>query len=388
MKSQSLNALLPGSSVGVIGGGQLGRYFVLAARRMGFDTWVLDPDANAPAMQVAAHTIVAAYDDEAGLEKLAQQCQAVTIEFENVPAKALQQVAAVTRVAPAPAIVQIAQDRHLEKTTAKQFGLEPVAYAVIESADQIEQALETVQLPGILKTSRLGYDGKGQQTCYTVDDLKQAFDGLNGVTCVLEQRIDLATEVSVVLARGADGHSVCFPVAENKHTAGILDISSVPASVSEALQAQAQQLAVRLADGLNYEGVLAVEFFVDREGKLLFNEMAPRPHNSGHYTLDATRVCQFEQQLRALCQLPLGSAELMTPVTMLNVLGDSWEDENSPDWPMVLNEPGAALHLYGKSEARPGRKMGHINCLSNTVEASQQTASKLRAKLKFALVLS
>ena len=375
-------ALLPGASVGVIGGGQLGRYFVLEARRLGYQTWVLDPDANAPAMQVCEHALVGSYDDKAQLEAIARACDAVTIEFENVPSSSLETVAAHARIAPSTNAVNVAQDRHAEKQTALQHGLQPVPYALIESTADFDNALTQVQFPAILKTARLGYDGKGQHTCVNREELVAAFEAVSGVTCVLEQRIDLACEVSVVLARGFDGQTVCFPVAENVHTNGILDVSSVPASVNDAVQQQAKSLAVSFATGLDYVGVLAIEFFVTQSGELLFNEMAPRPHNSGHYTLDATVTSQFEQQLRALCALPLGSVELLSPVCMLNVLGDSWPDNGLPAWSDVIGTPGAHLHLYGKSEARAGRKMGHINCLGNSAEAALAVAETLSESLR------
>jgi len=374
-------ALLPGATLGVIGGGQLGRYFVIAAQRLGYDTWVLDPDASAPAMQICAHPLVGAYDDQKALKQLATACDAVTIEFENVPATSLELIADSTRIAPPVAAVTIAQDRHAEKKHACSFGLDTAPYAVIESEADIEAALADVQLPGILKTSRLGYDGKGQQTCHTKGEVIAAFDAVNRVTCVLEQRIDLQCELSVVMARGSNGESVCFPVAQNIHTDGILDTSVVPASADQTLCTQAQSLAVRFADGLDYVGVLAIEFFVDKRGELLFNEMAPRPHNSGHYTLDATVCCQFEQQVRALTAQPLGSVQLLSPVCMLNVLGDSWPADGLPDWHSVLAQPNAHLHLYGKAAARPARKMGHINCLATDAASAKSIALKLRSVL-------
>jgi 5-(carboxyamino)imidazole ribonucleotide synthase len=332
-------------------------------------------------MQVAEHGIVAAYDDPEALQKLADNCDAVTTEFENVPASSLELVAKTTRVYPPAAAVSIAQDRHKEKTTATAAGLQPVNYAVITEAADIDAALSTVNLPAILKTSRMGYDGKGQQTCESAKDVRAAFAAQGGVTCVLEERIELEREISVVLARGSTGESVCFPVAENVHTNGILDTTVVPSSAPKELLTSAQHMAVRFADSLDYVGVLAIEFFVTTDNQILFNEMAPRPHNSGHYTLDATAVCQFEQQLRALCALPLGSTELLSPVCMLNVLGDSWPDGGIPDWQAVMRESGAHLHLYGKAAARPGRKMGHINCLQNDADQALALAMRLRKAL-------
>lgn len=379
----NIAALLPGSSVGVIGGGQLGRYFVLAARRLGYVTWVLDPDSTAPAMQVCEHPLVGAYDDRQALLKLAKACDAVTIEFENVPSASLELIESTnTRIAPPVRAVTIAQDRHTEKSHAKKLGLDTAPYAVIESHMHIDAALTNIKLPAILKTTRMGYDGKGQQTCHTKADVIAAFETLNGVPCVLEQRIDLKAEVSVVMARGTDGKSVCFPVAQNVHTNGILDTSVVPATIDSLLCDQAQTLAVRFADGLDYVGVLAIEFFITHNDELLFNEMAPRPHNSGHYTLDATASCQFEQQLRALCALPLGSTQLHSPVCMLNILGDSWPEQGLPNWPGVLQQPQAHLHLYGKAAARPGRKMGHVNCLAHDAKNALSLAHQLRESLK------
>lgn len=355
--------LSPGATVGVVGGGQLGRYFVLEAKRLGFHTWVLDPDANAPAMQLAEHCLVAAYDDRQALDKLGAACDAVTVEFENVPAESLEQLAGLCRVAPGADSIRIAQDRILEKQTAEQFGLQPVPFAALRQQSDIGPAVTAVGLPAIVKTARLGYDGKGQAVCNTEDEVRAAFLDLGEVVCVLERRIALEAEISVVLARGYDGETAVFPVAQNVHVNGILHTSTVPAKVDESILARARQMALALAEGLDYHGVLAVEFFIDAEGQVLFNEMAPRPHNSGHYTLDATVCSQFEQQLRALCALPLGSATLLSPVCMLNLLGDAWA-KGEPDWPALFERRGVHLHLYGKSEARPGRKMGHVNCLA------------------------
>jgi len=375
-------ALLPGATVGVIGGGQLGRYFVLAARRLGYKTWVLDPDSTAPAMQICEHPLVGAYDDRDALQSMAKACDAVTIEFENVPAMSLELIASSTRIAPPVRAVTIAQDRHAEKSHARELGLDTAPYVVLESHADIVAAQNAVEFPAILKTTRLGYDGKGQQTCYSKADVVAAFDALGGVTCVLEQRIDLKAEVSVVMARGADGQSLCFPAAQNVHTNGILHTSQVPAGTEVSLCDRAETLAVQFADGLDYVGVLAIEFFVTQSDELLFNEMAPRPHNSGHYTLDATVCCQFEQQLRALCSLPLGSTRLLSPVCMLNVLGDSWPDQGFPDWSGVMQQSDAHLHLYGKAEARPNRKMGHINCLAADVDTACEAARQLDQSLK------
>ncbi len=356
-------ALLPGATVGVVGGGQLGRYFVLEARRLGYHTWVLDPDENAPAMQLAEHKLVAAYDDTDALTALGQACDAVTIEFENVPAESLEHLATLCRVAPGADSIRIAQDRNVEKSVASEHGLQPVPYAALRESGDIPAAVAAVGLPAIVKTARLGYDGKGQIVCQSEADVQAAFISQGRTVCVLEKRIELVAEVSVVLARGYAGDTAVFPISQNVHVNGILSTSTVPASLDEALLDRARELALQLAEGLDYHGVLAVEFFIDAAGQILFNEMAPRPHNSGHYTLDATVCSQFEQQLRALCALPLGSTRLLSPVCMLNLLGDVWS-HGEPRWSSLFEREGAHLHLYGKAEARPGRKMGHVNCLA------------------------
>ena len=372
--------LLPGATLGMIGGGQLGRYFVIAARKMGYHVAVLDPSDKAPAMSLATHKIVAAYDDPDGLKQLASLSDAVTIEFENVPFDSLEALAKEVPVAPSPDCARMAQDRRIEKRVAVQHGLTPAPHATIESKDDIEPAIQTTGFPAILKTATLGYDGKGQSVCHSNTDVRKAFQALNEVPCVLEKRIDLDREVSVVLCRGRDGVATSFPIAENVHLNAILDLSTVPASIDDAMDTTVRAQAEQLANGIDYVGVLGVEFFIATDGEVYFNEMAPRPHNSGHYTLDATAVCQFEQQVRMLCGLPAGSTSLLSPVTMLNLLGDSWEP-SEPDWQAVLSEASVHLHLYEKSEARASRKMGHINCLSNSSLDSLAAAEKVRRLL-------
>ncbi len=376
--------LVPGATLGVVGGGQLGRYFVLAARRLGYVTVVLDPDPHAPAMQVAAVPIVAAYDDPDALERLARECDAVTIEFENVPAAGLEVLASRTRVAPEAAAVALAQDRAEEKRVAARHGLEPVPWRRIGSVADIDALRGAPFAPSILKTARLGYDGKGQRGCDDADALASAFEAFGRVPCVLETRVELLAELSVVLARAADGASVAFPPAANVHVAGVLHVSSVPAGLDADLQRDAVDAARRLADGLGYVGVVAVEFFVvagpGGRPALRFNEMAPRPHNSGHWTLDACTTSQFEQQVRCLAGLPLGEARALSPVTMLNLLGDAWST-GAPAFAEALALPGVALHLYGKAEPRAGRKMGHLNCLASDVEASRAMAARVHELL-------
>ncbi len=358
-----MNTLAPGATLGVIGGGQLGRYFVIKARQLGYAVWVLDPDATAPAMQIANVALVANYDDAKALSQLGDACDAVTIEFENVPAKSLQLLQSMTQLAPGPASVELAQDRMLEKQKATESGLLPVPHVSITSQQDITRLGSDVTFPAILKTSRLGYDGKGQRTCNTRNELALAFSEFGAVPCVLEQQIDLAAEVSVVLARGFDGSVAVFPVAQNVHREGVLFTSVVPAMQPSIITANASAQAQSLAHAIEHVGVLAVEFFVAQDGTLYFNEMAPRPHNSGHYTLDATLCSQFEQQVRVMCRQPLGATDLLSPVAMVNLLGDLWV-KKSPNIEHLFGSRGCHLHLYEKAAARAGRKMGHVTCLA------------------------
>jgi 5-(carboxyamino)imidazole ribonucleotide synthase len=367
----------PGSTLGVMGGGQLGRMFVHAAQQMGYSTAVLDPDAASPAGLVSHHHIRTDYLDEAGLAQLAQLAQAVTTEFENVPAPALARLAQQRPVAPGPDAVAIAQDRAREKAHFARCGVACAPYSVIETPQQLAQVPADL-LPGILKTARLGYDGKGQQRVATREALAAAWDELKRVPCVLEKMLPLAAECSVVVARGADGSMVHLPVQLNLHRGGILTVTEVYEGNVPAARAQrAVEATKAIADGLNYVGVLCVEFFVLADGSLVVNEMAPRPHNSGHWSLDGCDVSQFELQVRTLAGLPLVQPRQHSPSLMLNLLGDLWFTggaERTPPWAEVLALPGAHLHLYGKASARPGRKMGHLNLTGPTVEAVRATA--------------
>lgn len=372
-------ALLPGQAcLGVMGGGQLGRMFVHAAQSLGYRTVVLDPDATSPAGAVAHQHIRADYLDIAALDQLAASCAAVTTEFENVPAAALTRLALTTVVAPAGSAVAICQDRAAEKSHFATSGVACAPYALITSEAEL-QAVPDALLPGILKTNRMGYDGKGQARVTNRAELAIAWAQLKQVPCVLEQLLPLALELSVLSARNAAGEIVQFPVQQNLHCDGILAVTQVPApSASAALQAQALASAARIAASMDYVGVLCVEFFVLQDGRLIVNEMAPRPHNSGHYTLDACDVSQFDLQVRAMTGLPLRAPRLHSPVVMLNLLGDIWLDANGqqrpPAWAAVLALPGTHLHLYGKAEARPGRKMGHLNVTAATVAEAEALA--------------
>lgn len=371
--------ILPGATLGVLGGGQLGRMFTVAARTLGYDVWVVDPDPESPAGAIASRHLCADYLSRSALEELAQQCAAVTTEFENVPAGSLEYLATRCVVRPAAAAVAIAQDRIREKTFLQAAGLPTAAFATIRSAAELESALAAVGLPAVLKVARLGYDGKGQMRLRSVDEARRAWERLGNEPCILESLVALETEISIVLARNAQGEIATYPIAENSHRHGILELTRVPACIDATIAREAERMAKAIATQLNYVGVMAVEFFVS-SGRVLVNEIAPRPHNSGHYTLDACVTSQFEQQVRALCGLPLGDVRLLTPVTMLNLLGELWA-QGTPAWDRVLAHPGAKLHLYGKRAARPGRKMGHINCLHADADSAWVTAQALKKLL-------
>jgi 5-(carboxyamino)imidazole ribonucleotide synthase len=376
-----------GSPLGVLGGGQLGRMFVHAAQALGCRVWVLDPDPASPAGAAADRHLRAPYDDAAALAELASGCVAVTTEFENVPAASLRTLAEHVVVSPPAAAVEICQDRRAEKAhfVASAVGCAPHA-AVISAADLRAPALGAL-LPGILKTARLGYDGKGQVAVDDLAALEAAWRGLGGVPCMLEQRLPLVREISIIVARSAAGAVVELPVQQNLHREGILAVTQVPApDVPAALQQQAVAAARRLAQSMGYVGVLCVEFFVLADGRLVANEMAPRPHNSGHASIDACDVSQFDLQVRTLAGLPLAAPRLHSPAVMLNLLGDLWFRDGSvaaqePDWPAVLALPGAHLHLYGKLEARRGRKMGHLTITAATAAEARAVALQAAAAL-------
>ena len=366
--------ILPPAILGVIGGGQLGRMFAQSAQSMGYAVWVLDPDANSPAGQLADHHICAAYDDAAALQNMAEHCAAVTTEFENVPADVLRWLGERLPVAPSGDAVAIAQNRIVEKTFIEQGGVAVAPYAVIRDVAELNVVQGCNELfPAILKTARMGYDGKGQVSVKTADDLAAAWHQLQQVECVLEKRLPLKFEVSALLARAWDGSVVHYALAQNVHRDGILHTSTVPApSADEDLTARAQNAAEKIAEAMGYVGVLCVEFFILDDHSLVVNEVAPRPHNSGHYTMNACLTSQFEQQVRALVSLPLGATHQHSPVVMLNILGDVWFDANrverSPDWAGVLNNIDSFIHLYGKAEPRSARKMGHVNFVGKRLE--------------------
>ena len=355
------NTINAPAMLGMLGGGQLGRFFVTAAHELGYKVTVLDPDANSPAGKIADVHLCANYDDASALKQMAETCQAVTTEFENVPASTLEQLAESVTVRPSAACVAIAQNRVLEKNFIKQAGLPVAPFAVINAMSDLP-ADDSHLYPAILKVARFGYDGKGQARVKNQAEAQQAFTSFKQEICVLEQMMPLDLEVSVVLARDDQGNIAAFPTAENSHLNGILDISIVPARCSEVVKANAQELAKKLAEKLDYVGVLGVEFFVVGK-QLLVNEIAPRPHNSGHYTLDACVTNQFEQQVRALTSLPLGDSGLHSNAVMVNILGDSWVSGVEPAWDKALAHNNLKLHLYSKEEPRKARKMGHFTVI-------------------------
>mgnify|MGYP002623823098 FL=1 len=360
----------PGSTLGLLGGGQLGRMFAGEAARLGYRVLVVDPDPHAPAAQLASEHLARPWTDPAVIEELSQRAAAVTTEFENVPADVLRALAAHLPVRPGADAVAPCQDRIAEKEFLRDAGIATAAWAAVRSAADLVGAWQVVGAqPAILKTSRLGYDGKGQVAVGSADELGAAFDTLGGVTTILEQRVQLAVELSVMVARGADGAVATWPVGENVHRDGILHTTVVPARIDAALAHAARATAVRVAEALDYVGVLGVECFVTTEGQLLVNEMAPRPHNSGHWTLDASVTSQFEQQVRAMAGLPLGDTQAVSAAAMVNILGDCWAN-GEPAFERALAMPGVRLHLYGKREARPGRKMGHLTALADSSGAA------------------
>ena len=380
------------ATLGVMGGGQLGRMFVHAAQAMGYFTAVLDPDADSPAGRVSHHHVQTDYLDAQGLAQLTACCAAVTTEFENVPADALRTLSAKCPVAPGADAVAIAQDRVAEKAHFVRCGVPVAPHAVITDPEQLAAVLGEPSagggadlFPGILKTARMGYDGKGQVRVKAPEELAAAWRELHHVPCVLEKMLPLQAECSVIVARGADGQMVNFPVQLNLHREGILAVTSVyDGAVPDDLAAQAVAATRAIAQGMGYVGVLCVEFFILEGGQLVVNEMAPRPHNSGHYSMNACDQSQFELQVRTLAGLPLTQPRQHSPAIMLNLLGDLWTESGVPAWDKVLALPGTHLHLYGKLLARPGRKMGHLNITGTTPEAVRATASQAAALLGMA----
>ena len=385
-----MDAIPPGSWLGLLGGGQLGRMFCMAAQSLGYKVCVLDPGHDSPAGAVADDHIAADYLDEAALTELGRRCRAATTEFENVPAAALEFLAQHCSVSPDAASVAIAQDRIAEKRFITACGIDVAPHVVIELEDDL-RAVDAQLFPALLKSARMGYDGKGQVPVDTLDALRAAWHAMGSVPCVLEKKVPLRVEVSVVACRAADGTAVTFPIAENEHRGGILATSIAPARVDDGIAERARGATLTLAERMNYVGVLCVEFFVLHDDSLLVNEIAPRPHNSGHYTIDACVTSQYEQQARVMANLPLGDTSQMMTSVMLNILGDQWFGDRSggqiihePDWVSVLAVPGAKLHLYGKREARMGRKMGHVTCVGPTLAEAIARSNRVASALGIA----
>jgi len=372
--------IFPDATLGMIGGGQLGRMFTIAARSMGYRVIILDPDPHSPAGNIADQHIQADFNDHAALDMLGDSCVAITSEFENLPVESLTRLQRHCPVHPAPDVVAMAQDRLLEKTFLDEHEFPTVAFYPIQTLDDLEEAMDGLGAPGILKIAQPRYPGHGRHAVASLEEAIEAFREMGEQPCILEERLYVEKRLSVILARSIEGEIAVYPVVENRYRKGILDLSLAPADISTVAADGAIELACELADELEYCGVLSIEFFLTGEGELLVNDITPRPHNSGHYTVDACVTSQFEQQVRMMCGLPPGDTQLLTSVVMTNLLGDLWS-RGDPDWEPVFHEPQAKLHLYGKQGARPGRKMGHINCLAEDTEGALEIATSIRKQL-------
>jgi len=372
--------ILPGATIGVLGSGQLGRMFAIAARRMGYRVHTFSPDLDTPTGQIADVEVVAAYDDLGAVAKFARQVAVVTFEFENVPTATAQAAARCAPVRPEGSILHTTQQRIREKSFLRKAGLPTTPYREVRSLFDLQQAVFELGCPAVLKTAAFGYDGKGQVRIESPDQLAKAWAAVGQQESVLEAFIDFEREISVVAARAEDGQFVHYGAVENQHSRHILDVTVAPARVSDEVAGEAVEMARCVLERLGVVGVLCVEFFVTRDGKLLINELAPRPHNSGHLTVDACVTSQFEQQLRAVCGLPLGSTEMNRPAAMANILGDLWTS-GEPNWRAACAFPDIKLHLYGKLEPRPGRKMGHLTALNSDTEEAYKTVVAARQAL-------
>lgn len=371
----------PEATIGLLGGGQLGRMFALAARKMGYRVHTFEPQPASPAGQISDREFNAAYDDLAELDTFAQSVDVVTFEFENIPAKVIERIAQHKPVHPRAEVLHICQNREREKNFLQKQGYPVAPFRIVSSAVDLQNAMSEIEGDLVLKTADFGYDGKGQLKVNRAQLAESIWEQFATPKAVVEKWIGHLCELSVVVARNAEGECAAFPPAENLHRHHILDLSIVPARVDAALQKKAVEIATNIAHDLDLTGLLAVEFFITETGELLVNELAPRPHNSGHYTVDACVTSQFEQQLRAVCGWPFGSTKLLTPVVMVNLLGDLWKKGQPPDFSPVMSEPDAKLHLYGKVEGRPGRKMGHFCVLKPNLEEALATALRIQAQL-------
>ncbi len=371
----------PGATIGVFGSGQLGRMFAIEARKLGYRVHTFSPDTDTPTGQVADIETTASYEDLEAVERFARSVDVVTFEFENVPASAVEKAAEFVSVHPSGNALHISQNRLREKTFLSQNGFPTTAFRHITGLESLRSAIEEIGTPAILKTAGFGYDGKGQTKILSDGDMETAFDRIGSNEAILEAFVDFEKEVSVVAARNSDGDFVHYGLIENSHSNHILDVSNHPARCADTVVTDAANIARGIAEKLDYVGTFCVEFFVTRDGCLLVNEIAPRPHNSGHLTFDACVTSQFEQQLRAVCGLPLGSTEFFGPVAMANLLGDVWTD-GEPGWCEGLEDERIKLHLYGKSEPRPGRKMGHLTAICSSVEEAIRVVTEAKEKLR------
>ncbi len=359
--------ILPGATLGVMGGGQLGAMFAVAAKRMGYRVEAISDVADCPCAVHCDRVHVVRYTDRERLAEIARSLDVLTFEFENIPVEAARAMEAVVPVRPGPQVLHTTQDRAREKAFLVAHGFACASHRVVRSRGDLEAAVAEVGLPCVLKTAAFGYDGKGQRKIISADEIGSAWEAVGPVECVLEGWIDFDCEISVVAARGLDGTTAVFEPSRNAHANHILDVASAPSGLPDDVTASARGMAARILEKLDLVGVACVEFFVTRSGQVLVNEIAPRPHNSGHLTINACATSQFEQQVRAICGLPLGSPQQLAPAAMANLLGDCWQ-RGEPDWAAALGVPGVSLHLYGKSDPRPGRKMGHLTAIAATVD--------------------
>jgi 5-(carboxyamino)imidazole ribonucleotide synthase len=371
---------LPGATIGLMGSGQLGRMFAAAARRMGYRIHVFSPEKDTPAGQFADREVTGAYEDEAAVRGFAKDLDLLTFEFENIPRQTVDWCAAECEVRPASSVLHTAQNRLREKDFLAQAGVPVGAYRAVRSASELSAAIGTIKTPAILKSAAFGYDGKGQRFIGQPLETEEVWQERSGDELILEAAIDFEKELSVIVARGPDGSMATFPVCENMHRNHILDVTVVPARVSAEVEKSAAELARTIAGEMDLVGLLAVEMFLQRDGTLLVNELAPRPHNSGHWTIEGCATSQFEQHVRAVCGLPLGSTQLLSPAAMANLLGDLWQG-GEPNWAAALAVQGVRLHLYGKHHPRPRRKMGHLTALASTAEAAIAAVTKARDAL-------
>ncbi len=372
--------IAPGAALGLLGGGQLGRMFAMAARRMGYRVHAFSPEDDSPAGQVADLEVTASYEDLDALRAFARGVEVVTFEFENVPTEAIDAVEALAPVRPSAVALHMAQQRAREKTFLADRGVPTAAFAPAESFEELWDAVARVGTPAVVKTAAFGYDGKGQHKVTTPADVEQVWTAIGHQAAIVEKFISLQTEVSIVAARGADGEVALYPPFENRHRDHVLDVTTVPAAIAPAVAKQAGEITRTILEELQYVGVLCVEFFLSTDGELLVNELAPRPHNSGHLTCDAAATSQFEQQVRAVCGLPLGSPDIPRPAAMANLLGDLWA-EGPPNWVAACRFADVKLHLYGKTDPRPGRKMGHLTAVASTVAEAQDRVIAARDAL-------